>query len=123
MKKDEYDSFKEDYENVETIEFNISGEVITKKAPLVDKNIPIGAASMSCKVKGSSHTIIATIASIMESDSTIKDIIMSAASEYALKDIRNKVLLNDNIDDNIEDKLKLSKLMQGFVPDTDLDIN
>lgn len=113
-------------EDIQIIEFSISGEVVTKKAPLVDKNIPIGAASMSCKIKGSSHTIIATIASIMESDSTIKDIIMSAASEYAFKNIINRSLLEDieEIQDNdIENKLKLSKLMKGFSPDINLDIN
>ena len=114
---------KNEDEDIQMIEFSISGEVVTKKAPLVDKNIPIGAASMSCKIKGSSHTIIATIASIMESDSTIKDIIMSAASEYAFKEIRNKVYIEGVQDNDIENKLKLSKLMQGFVPDTDLDIN
>ena len=114
---------KDEDEDVQMIEFSISGELITKKAPLIDENMSTGLASMSCKVKGSLHSIIATIASIMESDETVKEIIMSAAAAYAIKDIGNRSLLEDIEDDDIENKLKLSKLMIAFNSKNDLDIN
>lgn len=121
MKEDDYED-----EDLQMIEFSISGELITKKAPLIDEDTPVGFASMSCKVKGSLHSIISTIANIMDSDETVREVIMSAAAAYALKDIGNKYLLGDieELQDNdIENKLKLSKLMRAFSSKNDLDIN
>jgi hypothetical protein len=105
---------------MQMIEFSISGELLTKEG------MPTGVASISCKVRGSSNIIISTLASVMDSDEAIREVIMAAAATYAIQDIGDRTLVADieeMQDNDIKDKLKLSKLMQGFNPDIDLDIN